>query len=191
MTVRRWLTPALGLLVGAVVIVAATAQVAIPGDARSSPSAAKRRHQHGAHVHGMAKLNIAVEERTATVELEAPAESIIGFEHKAKTAADEQKQATALDLLKHKIGSMLSFEPALGCRLSTTSLDVVQQGDEHAEVHGVFAVTCDSPLAGSKVRFAFTKTFPAIRTVDLQVIAATQQVGATIRHDRGEVEVPR
>jgi Protein of unknown function (DUF2796) len=191
MTARRWLTAALCLCVGAVVIVAAMPQVATSGDGKSSPSGAKRRHQHGAHVHGTAKLNIAVEENTATVEFEAPAESIIGFEHKAKTAADQRKQATALDLLKNNIGGMLIFESGLGCRLSPTSLDVVQQSDEHAEVHGVFAVACDSPLAGSKLRFAFTKTFPAMRTVNVQVVAATQQVGATIKQDRGEVEVPR
>jgi Protein of unknown function (DUF2796) len=48
----------------------------------------KKRPQHGAHVHGTATLNIAIEERTATVELITPAESIIGFEHQAKSAAD-------------------------------------------------------------------------------------------------------
>jgi Protein of unknown function (DUF2796) len=190
MTARRWLTAAVCLLVSTVVILAATTQVAAPGDAKSLPSAAKP-HQHGAHVHGTAKLNIAVEERTATVEFEAPAASIIGFEHKAKTAAEQRKQAMALDLLKNKIDSMLIFESALGCSFLPTSLDVVQQSDEHAEVHGLFVVTCDSPLKGSKVRFAFTKTFPALRTVNVQVVAATQQVGATIRQDRGEVEVPR
>jgi hypothetical protein len=190
-TARRWLTAAVCLFVGAVVISAATTQVATPGDAKSSPSAAKRRHRHGAHVHGTAKLNIAVEESTATVEFEAPAEGIIGFEHKAETAADQRKQAMALDLLKNKIGSVLIFESALGCRFSPASLDVVQQSDGHAEVHGVFVVTCDSPLTGSKVRFAFTQTFPAIRSLNVQVVAATQQVGATIKQDRGEVEVPR
>jgi hypothetical protein len=125
------------------------------------------------------------------VEFEAPAESIIGFEHQAKTAADQQKQATALNLLQVKIDSLLVFESSLGCRFSPISLDVVQQGDEHAEVPGVFVVTCDGPLSGSKVRLAFSKTFPAIRTVNVQVIATAQQVGATIKQDRGEVEVPR
>jgi Protein of unknown function (DUF2796) len=191
MSARRWLIAAVCLLAGAVVILAATMQVATPGDAKSSPSAAKRGHQHGAHVHGTAKLDIAVEERTAMVEFEAPAASIMGFEHKAKTTADQRKQAMALDLLKNKIGSMLIFESALGCSFLPTSLDVVQQSDEHAEVHGLFVVTCDSPLTGSKVRFAFTETFPAIRTVNVQVVAATQQVGATIKQDRGVVEVPR
>lgn len=185
MSAQRWLTAAASPLVGVAAALAIAMQVANAG------SAAQKRHLHGAHVHGSAKLNLAVEERTATIEFESPAESIIGFEHKAKTAAEQQKQASALDLLQNKIGSMVIFEAALGCRLSPTSLDVVQQAQEHAEVHGIFAVSCDRPLAGSKIRFGFTKTFPAIQTVAVQVVAPTEQVGATITRDRGDVEVPR
>jgi hypothetical protein len=182
---RRWPNTVICLLVGAAVIFAGAIHVVNAG------AAAKKRHQHGAHVHGTAKLDIAIEGRTATIEFESPAESIVGFEHQAKTAADQQKQAKALDLLKDKIGTMVIFEPALSCRWSPTNLEVVRQDQEHAEVHGVFTVTCDSPLASSRIRFAFSKTFPAIRTVNVQVVAATQQVGATIKRDRGEVEVPR
>jgi Protein of unknown function (DUF2796) len=185
MSAQSWLTAVACLCVTTTVILAMVIQGVNAG------SAAKKRHQHGAHVHGTAKLNIAIEERTATVEFEAPAESIIGFEHKAKTATDQQKQTKALELFKNKIGSMLIFEPALGCRLSPTNLDVVQQDQEHSEVHGVFAVSCNAPLGGSKIRFGFTKTFPALQTVTVQVVAPTQQVGASIKQDRGEVEVPR
>jgi Protein of unknown function (DUF2796) len=182
---RRWRNAVICLLVGAGVIFAWAIHVANAG------AAGKKRHQHGAHVHGTAKLDIAIEGRTATVEFASPAESIVGFEHQAKTAADQQKQAKALDLLKNKIGGMVIFEPALGCRWSPTNLDIVRQDQEHAEVHGVFAVTCDSPLAGSRVRFAFTKEFPTLRTVNVQLVAATQQVGATIQQDRGVMEAPR
>jgi Protein of unknown function (DUF2796) len=185
MSAQRWLTAVACLWVSTTVILAIFIQVANAG------SAAKKRHQHSAHLHGVAKLNITVEERTATVELESPAESIIGFEHKAKTAADQQKQAKALDLLRNNISNMLIFEPALGCRLSPINLDVVQQGQAHSEVHGAFAVSCDGPLRGSKIRFGFTKAFPEIQTVNVQVVAPTQQVGASIKQDRGEVEVPR
>jgi hypothetical protein len=89
---QRWQTAVVSLLVGVAVALALTIQVSYGG------SAAKKRHQHSAHVHGTAKLDIAIEERTATVEFEAPAESIIGFEHKAKTAADQQKDRGQVDV---------------------------------------------------------------------------------------------
>lgn len=154
MSARRGLSGVLCPLVGAAVIFAATIQTPTAG------APARKRHQHGAHVHGVAKLDIAIEERTALVEFRSPAESIVGFEHKAATAADQQKQAKALDVLKNSIGTMVIFEPALSCRWAPANLDVVQQGEEHSEVHSVFTVNCDSPLAGSKIRFGFSKTFP-------------------------------
>jgi Protein of unknown function (DUF2796) len=151
----------------------------------------KKRHQHGAHEHGTAAVNIAIEERTATVELSSPADGVVGFEHQAKSTADQKTQATALDLLRNKIDSMVILDPALGCRFSPTKVDVVQQDTEHAEVHGTFTVSCDAPLAGSKVRFGFTKTFPRIQTVNVQVVGVTQQVGVSVTRDKGELEVPR
>ncbi len=157
----------------------------------SAAGTTKQRHQHGAHVHGTAAVNIAIEERTATIEFTAPADSVVGFEHQAKSAADQTMQAMALDRLRNNIDSMVVVDPALGCRFSPTKVDVVQQDAEHAEVLGTFAVSCHAPLAGSKVRFAFTKAFPRIQTVNVQLVGVTQQVGASIKRDKGELEVPR
>jgi hypothetical protein len=151
----------------------------------------KKRHQHGAHVHGTAAVNIAVDDRTALIEFTAPAEGVIGFEHQAKSAADQSRQAKALDLLRQNMDQMLRLDPKLGCRFSPTKVDVVRQDAEHAEVHGSFAVDCQAPLAGSKVRFGFTQAFPRLQTVTVQVVGGTQQVGASIKQDKGELEVPR
>jgi hypothetical protein len=151
----------------------------------------KKRHQHGAHVHGTAAVNIAVDDRTATIEFTAPADSVVGFEHQAKSAADQARQGKALDLLRDRMDHMVVLDPALGCRFSPTSVDVVQQDTEHAEVHGTFAVSCQGPLPGSKMRFGFTKAFPGIQIVNVQVVGATQQAGASIKRDKGELEVPR
>ena len=150
-----------------------------------------KRHQHGAHIHGTAAVNIAIDDRTAIIELTAPADSVVGFEHQAKSAADQTRQAKALDLLRNNMDRMVVFNPTLGCRFAPTKIDVVRQGEEHAEVHGTFAVSCQTPLAGSKVRFGFTKTFPGIQTVNVQLVGVTQQVGASVKRDKGELEVPR
>ena len=179
MTGRRWKTTIMWCAVCGV------------GLSLAAAGTAKKRHHHGAHVHGTATLNIAIEERTASVEFTSPAESVIGFEHQAKSAADQQKQAAALDLVRNKIASMVMFDPALGCSFAPTKVEVVHQDEEHAEVHSVFAVSCNTPLAGSKLRFGFTKAFPAIQTVNVQVVAATEQVGASIKRDKGELEVSR
>jgi hypothetical protein len=157
----------------------------------SAAGTTKKRHQHGAHVHGTVAVNIAIDDRTASIEFTAPADSVVGFEHQAKSAADQRRQAQALDLLRNNMDRMLVIDPTLGCRFSPTEIDVVQEGAEHAEVHGTFAVSCQAPLAGSQMRFGFTKTFPGIQTVNVQLVGVTQQVGASIKDDKGELEVPR
>ena len=48
-------------------------------------------HEHGslrAHVHGVARLDMALECRTLEFELDTPAMNIVGFEHPATTDAD-------------------------------------------------------------------------------------------------------
>ena len=122
-----------------------------------------KRHRHGAHIHGTAAVNIAIDDRTAIIELTAPADSVVGFEHQAKSAADQTRQAKALDLLRNNMDRMVVFNPTLGCRFAPTRIDVVRQGEEHAEVHGTFAVSRQTPLAGSKVRLASPKPFQEFR----------------------------
>jgi hypothetical protein len=140
----------------------------------SAAGTTKKRPQHGAHVHGTAVVNIAIEGRTATIGFTAPADSVVGFEHQTKSAADQTTQAVALDRLRNNIDNMVVVDTALGCRFSPTKVDVAQQDAEHAEVHGAFAVSCHTPMAGSKVRFGFTKAFPGIQTVNVQLVGMTQ-----------------
>lgn len=51
--------------------------------------------QHGAHEHGVAHLNVAVEGNDLTIELFSPAANIVGFEHYPRTQVqkDQVKEA--------------------------------------------------------------------------------------------------
>ena len=46
---------------------------------------------HGAHVHGQAKLDMAVDQNQLLVMVQAPAESFLGFEYQPKTDAEKKK----------------------------------------------------------------------------------------------------
>ena len=41
------------------------------------------------HVHGHVKLSVVVDNKQAFIELEGPAESFLGFEHRPKTAKEK------------------------------------------------------------------------------------------------------
>lgn len=165
------------------------------------PSSAARQH---AHVHGVGQLNIVVDGKQATVELQAPAEAIYGFEHQARSKADREKRAAALVRLQEHIGAMVIFAADRGCQFATQKMAVVEnveheraqgpgQGGqakklgEHSAVHAEFAVICDKPLAGSQVKFGISKIFPGLKTVRAQALSGARQIGAEITGDKGSL----
>ena len=170
-------------------------------------AAAEKRH-HDAHVHGVAEINIAVEGAKATVEFRAPAESLMGFEHEAKSESDKKKRDAALEQLRTKRDQMVLFDAKLGCKFSDVKAAIVEQkGDhtkaqsgkdvhkdqkksgEHREVHGTFSVACDKPLAGSRIRFGVSKVFRDVQEIKVQVLGDSGQSGATIKRDKGDVKL--
>lgn len=54
-------------------------------------AALSENHQHGAHEHGVAHLNVAIEGNNLYIEFISPAANIVGFEHHPRTA--DQKSA--------------------------------------------------------------------------------------------------
>jgi len=144
------------------------------------------------HEHGTAAINIAVETFGAVVEIEAPAEGMVGFEHEARTAAQKQRRDEALNKLRTRISEMVVFEPLRGCRFTVRKAEMVQHaGEEHAEIHAEYSVSCSGPLDGTDIRFGVTKVFPGVVSVAVQAIGASGQAGATIKNDRGAVTIPQ
>ena len=169
--------------------------------------AAEKRH-HEAHVHGVAEVNIAIDGNKADVEFRAPAESVMGFEHEAKSESDKQKRDAALRTVQTKINQMVVFDPKLSCKFSEVKTAIVEEKGEpgktqpdksahghkdqkktaeHREVRATFSAACDKTLAGSRVTFGVHKTFPAIGEIKVQVLGDAKQSGATIKKDKGGV----
>lgn len=148
-----------------------------------------------AHVHGSAKVDLAFETTTGAprgvAEFEAPADSVVGFEHAARTAADKAKAAAALGVLKARFGEMVVFPPAAGCKVSNKSAELAAEGDQHMEVRAAFDVQCARPLAGGEVRFGFTKVFPRIQAVDVTLLAGDQQLSVNVANDKGGLQIAR
>lgn len=147
---------------------------------------------HKAHEHGHAKLAIAFETTTGmptgVVELESPADSIIGFEYVAKTPADKAKQEKALATLKARFGEMVIL-PA-GCKMTPGKVEVHVEG-QHSEVHAEFNVKCAGPIAGKSISFGFSKVFPKIEEVDVQLLAGTQQAQLEVEKDKGTLQIAK
>ena len=83
-------------------------------------TAARAEEEHrelGPHVHGHGTLNIAIEDKRVSMELEVPGMDIVGFEHAAST--DDQKAAVekAKARLEKPLG-VFSLPAAAGCTVA-------------------------------------------------------------------------
>jgi hypothetical protein len=165
-------------------------------------SAAEKRHAHS-HVHGAAEVNIVAERKSVAVEFRAPAEGVMGFEHEAKSDADQKKRDSALKTIKERIAELVIFDKKLGCLPGAAEVSVVQTDEagkdaqsakgqakksgEHWEVRARHTFTCQGDPSGSRVRFGVSKLFPRIDEIKVQVLSGAKQTGATIKKDKGEV----
>ena len=158
----------------------------------SAQTVAPRKNVQHAHEHGGAKLNIAIEGKEATIELETPADGIVGFEHAAVSDADKKRQSTALDTLKNRIAEMVVFDRSAACTFTARRVAVEKDPDEgHSDVKGEFGVSCGKPPAGTQLRFGFTKIFPRIVDVEVQLLNGDQQTGVKIHNDGGSIALSR
>ena len=151
-----------------------------------------QQRSHKTHEHGHAKLNIAFETTTGapvgSVELESPADSIIGFEYAAKTPVDKAKQEKALATLKSRFGEMVILPT--GCNMTPAKVEVHLDG-QHAEVHAEFNVKCAVAIAGKSISFGFSKVFPKIDEVEVQLLAGSQQAKLEVQKDKGSRQIAK
>ncbi len=91
---------------------------------------------HGAHVHGIAHLNVALEGKNLYMEFVSPAANIVGFEHAPKTQAERDAIESARNTLSNA-EAVFKLPPAAGARL--VDADVVSEAEHdthHDAEHG-------------------------------------------------------
>ncbi len=96
------------------------------------------KRQYGAHVHGIAALNLALEGKEVHMELDSPAANIVGFEHAPSSDADHAALDKAVAVLKNG-EQLFRFNSEAGCRMQRakiTSALLDEEHGEHAEDHG-------------------------------------------------------
>lgn len=96
--------------------------------------------EHGAHVHGVSTLNIAVEEDQLVAELSSPAMNIVGFEHDPENAEQRETVEQAVKDLKHG-GDWLVLPADASCRLTEAQVESEllgpgAAGHDHGQDHG-------------------------------------------------------
>ena len=176
-------------------IVTAALAAAALGTIQGSWAAAPR--EAGAHVHGSAELNVAVEGNEVFIELHSPGMNLVGFEHQPSTEAERQALADALATLESG-ATVFRFSDAASCTLTSASVasQLESDGDDehkehqsaHSEVHGEWTYVCSAPEALSGIEVLVFERFPATEDIDVQLITATQQRSVELTADDNRIE---
>ncbi|MFZ6047604.1 DUF2796 domain-containing protein [Pseudomonas sp. CR3202] len=155
-------------------------------------------HEHeehgslGAHEHGVARLNAALDGKTLELELESPAMNLVGFEHAATSDADRAMVAAARARLEQPL-ALFALPATAGCTLASQEIESPLFGSEqhdqrakdhdpeHSEVHAHYQLECTSPEALKALDLTqLFKTFPATERIQVQLIGPQGQQGAEL-----------
>lgn len=156
----------------------------------SGATLAEKRH-HEAHIHGVAELNIVIENDTILIEFESPAVNLIGFEHKPRNDTQQLELQNALALL-NDVDIIASFEKGK-CRATETHVrgpfdDDDQEGsehdvqEEHSEFHAVYTLSCQNASAISPVRTQLFDRFPGFEAIRVRWVGSKGQGTALLNN---------
>lgn len=153
-------------------------------------------HSHdslGAHEHGVASLNAALDGNLLELQLESPAMNLVGFEHAAKSDADKAKVAAAKRELEQPI-TLFALNSG-DCKTTEVELESPLFGDadhdhdhdhhahegEHSDIHAHYRFECAKANELKQLDLAeLFKRFPATEKIQVQLIGPNGQQGVEL-----------
>jgi hypothetical protein len=151
----------------------------------------------GPHVHGHGTLNIAIEDKRVSMELEAPGMDIVGFEH--APSSDDQKAAVekATARLEKPLG-VFSLPVSAGCTVAEAKVSVEAEhahhdGDDekhdakddhdhdhdaaggHNQFEASYALDCANPSELTTITFDYFALFAGAHDLTVNVVTAKGQ----------------
>lgn len=123
------------------------------------------------HVHGAVTLEMSIEKNTMEIEIDSPAESFLGFEHKAKSEKEKNIFNNAENLWVKDLLKIFTPEEKLECSITQSSFKQVLEGDNHSDIEAKAVITCKKNLAGSSLLVSLKKYFPHMEKINIDLVS--------------------
>ncbi|HVK53413.1 MAG TPA: DUF2796 domain-containing protein [Burkholderiales bacterium] len=153
-----------------------------------------------AHVHGAARLEVAVDGKNVTMELLSPLDSVVGFEHAPRTEKQKVVARNALEQLR-KADAMFTLTPEARCAVTSVNLDApalaAQQASgkkasehkdgDHAELSAEYSFVCEQPDSLRGLEVKLFDNFSKLRRLDVEVVGPKGQTAAKLSPSKRRV----
>lgn len=165
----------------------------------------------GAHEHGVAKLDIAVEAKALHIMFESPAANIVGFEHAPSNSEQQAAVAAAREQLEKPI-QLFTLPQAANCVVAEVKADWVAESAEehgshdhdhdhehdkdhddekaasHSEFHAQYTISCADTGALETLSVNLFTIYPSIEKIITQVVTPARQIGVELTAESNEIQ---
>jgi hypothetical protein len=158
-------------------------------------------HEPGAHVHGVATLEVALDAKVLTIDLSSPLDNLIGFEHLPQNDRQKMLVKAMADRL-NKSDKLFIPTASAACTLQNTTLSSLvldTQKDPkpqaktdseeagHADLDGEFVFSCERPENLHDLEVRLFSPFPNLHIVNAAVATAKGQTAAKLTADNRRI----
>jgi hypothetical protein len=142
--------------------------------------------QHEAHVHGEARLLVALEADTLEIEFLSPAMNMVGFEHQPQTETQTQAVKAAIDTLKQP-DLLFTLPSAAKCapvdievetplsRHDTDTHEHSHKDESHSDFTCHYHYRCGDTSRLESIETKLFEHFPGIHVLEVQSISSKGQ----------------
>ena len=168
---------------------------------------------HEAHVHGLGKIDIALDGSTLSMHLDSPLMNLVGFEHAAKSAGDRQAIQNMAKVLRNASAVFLTT-PAAQCSSSSVKLvsaaitptllgentkdktaasgadQASKPGkNEHADLDADFIFQCTYPERLKAIDVKLFDAFKGFNSIEVQLVTPKRQAAAKLTPTSSSIAV--
>ncbi len=149
-------------------------------------------HAAEPHVHGIAKMLVAIDGNNLEVELVSPLDNLVGFE-RAPRNDRERKAVQKLMKQLNEPQSLIVPISAAKCTHNKTEIDAPilqstsktehvhgKHDEKHAEMTAAFSFRCADPVALKSIEVRLFDVFPNLQRVQAEVAAPGGQAASSL-----------
>ncbi|MBL1459250.1 DUF2796 domain-containing protein [Methylophaga sp.] len=150
---------------------------------------AGHRH-HGAHVHGMATLDLVMDDHHLMMHLKSPLMNFLGFEHQPET---EQQKSIYQDMLQ-QLKMLATLVEVQGSSCIAESIKVEEpfvDNDEaqHADVDVSYFLRCEKPENITGLKINLFDVYSNLESLQVQMVLPTGQQQLKLNQQRTSIRI--